>query len=215
MYRVIDSDPAPGAWEFLYDPTYNFFIPSIDRHINANASNWYNNPGTYEVIDLASVDREFALMQAVVRIYFDGTAISDLTTIDLADPTTAALITSIFIEVYFEDLETFYPLPVARLSLAYDLQPVQPLNADLDEDGLADDIDNCPSTPNYAQANTDGVVNDGGDACDTDDDNDGVYDVEDNCPLVVNPSQGDEDGDAIGNACDPDYVPPCMGCFCP
>ena len=56
------------------------------------------------------------------------------------------------------------------------------------------------------------MFDDGGDDCDTDDENDGVYDVEDNCPLVANPDQGDDDGDGIGNFCDSDWAPSCVGC---
>ena len=208
MYLVSDTDPDPGEYEYHPDPTYNFFIPSVDRHINANVSNWYNNPGTFEVIDLGNTDREFTLMQAVVRIYFgdgsadaDGVAIPNLTTIDLSDPATAALITLITVHLYFEDVETFYPKNVARLSMNYDMELVSILNEDLDEDGLADSADNCPSVANFDQANFDGVFNDGGDACDTDDDNDGVHDIEDNCPRLSNAGQADSDGNGIGDVC--------------
>ena len=56
--------------------------------------------------------------------------------------------------------------------------------ADSDNDGILDSIDNCPNTPNTDQADTD---NDGiGDVCDTtpngDDDNDGVDNLIDQCP---------------------------------
>ena len=73
---------------------------------------------------------------------------------------------------------------------------------DADGDGLPDDSDNCPSTPNPDQADTD---SDGqGDACDTDDDGDGNPDANDNCPLVSNPNQEDADADGQGDACDTD-----------
>jgi Thrombospondin type 3 repeat len=88
------------------------------------------------------------------------------------------------------------------------LEPV-----DEDGDGIADDEDNCPDTPNPDQADVDG---DGaGDACDAcpadarnDGDGDGVCGNVDNCPTVFNPGQADADGDGVGDACneadDPD-----------
>ena len=95
---------------------------------------------------------------------------------------------------------------------------------DADCDTHVDVADNCPTTPNPAQTNSDGdplgdacdncplVTNPGqadldadgtGDVCDDDRDGDGVPDVTDNCPLVANPGQGDLDEDGVGDACDP------------
>lgn len=99
-----------------------------------------------------------------------------------------------------------------------------PAGPDDDNDGIQNDEDNCPASPNPNQLNAD---NDGqGDVCDNDDDNDGIPDDQDafpldasesvdtdgdgigsnidNCPLVSNSSQLDTDGDDLGNACDPD-----------
>jgi hypothetical protein len=73
---------------------------------------------------------------------------------------------------------------------------------DTDNDGVMDDVDNCPNVSNADQSDVDG---DGqGDACDNDDDNDGVIDTADNCPTAANPDQIDTDGDGQGNACDND-----------
>jgi len=78
---------------------------------------------------------------------------------------------------------------------------------DSDDDGVRDNVDNCPNTPNSGQEDAD---NDGiGDACDAcafdpdnDADGDGVCGDVDNCPAVSNFGQEDADLDAIGDACD-------------
>ena len=74
---------------------------------------------------------------------------------------------------------------------------------DSDGDGIANDVDNCPSTPNPDQADADG---DGtGDACNSDDpDEDGIPSAEDNCPSNYNPGQEDADEDGTGDACQED-----------
>jgi hypothetical protein len=96
------------------------------------------------------------------------------------------------------------------------------LPPDADADGVPDGDDNCPHTPNAAQADADldGV----GDACDNcvevanptqrdsqgdgvgdhcrDRDGDHVADIDDNCPTTINPAQGDRDEDRHGDACD-------------
>ncbi|MDF1564808.1 MAG: thrombospondin type 3 repeat-containing protein [Deltaproteobacteria bacterium] len=103
---------------------------------------------------------------------------------------------------------------------------------DDDNDGVADDSDNCPGLANDGQEdgdsdgvgdvcdNCDAVANPGqedlnfdfvGDACSADDDGDGYCDVgqtdpdcmgTDNCPMVPNADQLDSDGDGAGDACD-------------
>jgi Bacterial Ig-like domain/Thrombospondin type 3 repeat len=75
-------------------------------------------------------------------------------------------------------------------------------NPDTDGDGVPNATDNCTTTANPGQENTDGDAL--GDACDPDDDNDTVNDGTDNCQFVANPGQANNDGDALGDACDPD-----------
>ena len=79
-------------------------------------------------------------------------------------------------------------------------------DADMDNDGVLNDADNCKLVPNppdgALQIDTDG---DGeGDACDSDDDGDGVLDLDDNCPLKANPDQLDTAPNTYGDACDAD-----------
>ena len=90
--------------------------------------------------------------------------------------------------------------------------------SDVDGDGIADAVDNCPMVSNPLQVNTDGSF-DGGDACDLDDDNDGYSDVveqaEGSDPLdpldkpddldndyVPDSSDNDIDGDGVNNTDD-------------
>ena len=79
------------------------------------------------------------------------------------------------------------------------LTPLYTPIEDADRDGVADDDDNCPSTSNASQTDTDG---DGlGDACDEDDDNDGLKDdVEEE--LGTDPQDDDTDGDGVTDAKD-------------
>ena len=66
---------------------------------------------------------------------------------------------------------------------------------DSDGDGVPDDNDNCPDTPNPGQEDTepDGV----GDACDL-------------CPDDFDPTNADADGDGVGDACE-EATPPIDG----
>jgi MYXO-CTERM domain-containing protein len=73
---------------------------------------------------------------------------------------------------------------------------------DDDDDGISNEYDNCPMTPNETQGDLD---NDGtGNACDSDIDGDGIPNNADNCPEAPNQEQTDTDGDGQGDACDPD-----------
>jgi Thrombospondin type 3 repeat len=88
------------------------------------------------------------------------------------------------------------PAPLVPAGLAH------PEPNDLDGDEVPNEADNCPTTPNGSQLNTDGDAQ--GDNCDADDDNDGSPDAADNCRLVANPGQEDSTpGDGRGDACLP------------
>jgi Thrombospondin type 3 repeat len=89
------------------------------------------------------------------------------------------------------------PAPLAPLAHAH------PEPNDVDGDEVLNERDNCPTTPNGSQLDTDA---DGqGDACDADDDNDNVPDASDNCRVVANPNQENNEtpGDNRGDACPP------------
>jgi len=71
---------------------------------------------------------------------------------------------------------------------------------DDDNDGVADEMDNCPAVFNdQLDLDMDGI----GDVCD-DGDGDGVMDAVDNCRTAPNRDQADHDGDRHGDACDDD-----------
>ncbi|MCI5168724.1 MAG: hypothetical protein D3903_22165, partial [Candidatus Electrothrix sp. GM3_4] len=76
------------------------------------------------------------------------------------------------------------------------------LENDDDGDGICESDDNCPTVANTNQSNVDGDQY--GDACEPDNDNDGVIDDNDNCPLDSNADQVNYDGDEYGDACDMD-----------
>ncbi|MBU4483786.1 thrombospondin type 3 repeat-containing protein, partial [bacterium] len=71
---------------------------------------------------------------------------------------------------------------------------------DSDMDGLGNVCDNCPYKENKDQVDSDGDKI--GDLCEADKDSDGIEDDKDNCVDVPNADQKDDDSDSIGNECD-------------
>lgn len=99
-------------------------------------------------------------------------------------------------------LNTYKELPSWRGFFVEDYSPKTPnIAIDLDNDGIEDSKDNCPSVANPDQTNTNG--DDMGDACQMGDvDKDGVTDFKDNCRYAANPDQKDEDNDGVGDTCE-------------
>lgn len=117
---------------------------------------------------------------------------------------------------------TVFLLGFTGCQLVFRLDDPTPLPAgdvlvidDDDDDGIANDTDNCPTLANTDQldGDDDGI----GDACDGcdhclacsvgpshDEDGDHLADGCDNCPGTANESQVDADGDQLGDLCDPD-----------
>ncbi|HPF40127.1 MAG TPA: thrombospondin type 3 repeat-containing protein [Phycisphaerae bacterium] len=80
---------------------------------------------------------------------------------------------------------------------------------DMDNDGVSDAFDNCPTISNADQDDSDNDTV--GDVCDNcavffnpsqiDFDGDGVGDLCDNCPSIANPMQEDMNNDGVGDVC--------------
>ena len=72
--------------------------------------------------------------------------------------------------------------PGSEWGPAFVVEADESLPPDADNDGVPDDVDNCPVDPNTDQANND--LDAEGDVCDADDDNDGIPDSRDPNPLI-------------------------------
>ena len=72
---------------------------------------------------------------------------------------------------------------------------------DDDDDGFANNMDNCPLVFNPMQTASIGNITLSGDLCD-DEDSDTIFDAMDNCPLQSNTDQSDFDGNTVGDICE-------------
>ena len=75
-------------------------------------------------------------------------------------------------------------------------------NPDIDGDGIANNLDDCPYYADPAQQGPGALP--AGTVCKIDTDGDGIDDSYDNCPTIANPDQKDTNGNGIGDVCDPD-----------
>lgn len=94
-----------------------------------------------------------------------------------------------FSSVYhsYRDSTSYINFDYATRMIKASVATIYAIQQDIDNDGLTNELDNCPTIANLAQ---------------TDGDADGVGDPCDNCPTVSNPLQEDSDSDAIGDVCD-------------
>jgi hypothetical protein len=94
-----------------------------------------------------------------------------------------------FSSVYhsFRDSTSYINFDYCTRMIKASAATVYAIQQDFDNDGLTNDVDNCPLIANLSQ--TDGDADNVGDPCD-------------NCPAISNSFQEDADSDAIGDVCD-------------
>lgn len=85
------------------------------------------------------------------------------------------------------DSTTYINFDYATRMIKASVATIYAIQQDIDNDGLTNELDNCPTIANLTQVD--------GDA-------DGVGDPCDNCASVYNPTQSDDDADQLGDACD-------------
>ena len=90
-------------------------------------------------------------------------------------------------------------IPSPLIPASAETKPNPVYDPDLDNDGIKNEVDNCPFVSNKDQKDTN--RNKIGDACE-DFDTDRIINAKDNCPEKYNPDQTDSDNDGTGDACD-------------
>lgn len=87
----------------------------------------------------------------------------------------------------FRDSTSYINFDYATRMIKASVATIYAIQRDIDNDGLTNELDNCPTIANLTQADSDA---------------DGIGDPCDNCATVYNPTQSDADADQLGDACD-------------
>jgi hypothetical protein len=232
-------DAYPNNYVNIWLEDYNNFylIPMIQNHANYNSTLFYvdlHTPfsaGGYAEKDVNGNQLYIHYCNALGPIFQAGTIIIGTESTCSTPGCTAS---EPFAERWYYPWDRDYAYDGAHFSevgeqivaqniydvlISADLVP-----KDLDNDGVYDDVDNCPdvANPNQDDSDNDSI----GDKCDScpgcggcscgycepgcegecivDSDNDGISDADDNCPDNCNTQQRDADTDGIGDVCDSD-----------
>ena len=184
----------------IYDEPY---LGDIDETITSQFTVALNNAsaGLLNIVFLENNDSNpYAAAAITVSVIIDGS--ENVNRLGYRSLTSGPhLVTIVFTAEFSWYSDTYASLNVDAIAFGQDA----------DNDGIVNQLDNCPYQYEEDQTDSDG---DGlGDLCDygdADTDSDGVADIDDNCPLVYNPYQENyEDSsllfiDSWGDACDTD-----------
>lgn len=220
---VDNLNPTTGTFSFT--PSFNFvkhpaaektFVLQFRAYDGQNYSSWQEVQITIQDVNrnpaIESMAMPLALMIgdqgafSVSASDADGDALTyDWNFGDGTTGTGSALVKQYIVTGEYTVTVTISDTYGGKVQLSKSIMITAEAVLDSDLDGIPDQEDNCPLTPNPDQKDTDG---DGqGDACDPvkpgqDTDGDGIPDAQDNCPTISNADQKDSDKDGKGDACD-------------